>query len=73
MMRRGGSAPPNEILTRLSEGDHAMDCCIATTYALLSMSDIDRDDFIFGQLLTLATGLSLVVIARLLAMLLFAW
>ena len=60
-------------MTRLSEGDHAMDCCILTTYALLSMSDIDRDDFIFGQLLTLSTGLSLVVIARLLAMLLFAW
>ena len=50
-----------------------MDCCILTTYALLSMSDIDRDDFIFGQLVTLATGLSLVVIARLFAMLLFAW
>ena len=28
-----------------------MDCCVLTTYALLSMSDIDRDDFIFGQLL----------------------
>ena len=58
---------------RFSEGDHAMDCCVLTTYALLSMSDINRDDFIFGQLLTLSTGLSLVVIARLLAMLLFAW
>ena len=50
-----------------------MDCCVLTTHALLSMSDIDRDDFILGQLLTLSTGLSLVVIARLLAMLFFAW
>jgi hypothetical protein len=44
-----------------------MDCCVLTTYAFLSMPDIDRDDFIFGQLLTLLTGLSLVVVARLFA------
>src|SRR6266849_204614 len=50
-----------------SNGDHAMDCCVLTTHALLSMSDVDRDDFIFGQLLTVSTGLSLVLIARLLA------
>ena len=50
-----------------------MDCCMMTTYALLSVSDIDRDDFILGQLLALSTGLSLALIARLMAMLLFAW
>jgi hypothetical protein len=46
-----------------------MDCCVLTTYALLSMPDIDRDDLIFGQLLTLSMGLSLVLLARLLALL----
>jgi hypothetical protein len=46
-----------------------MDCCVLTTHALLSVPDIDRDDFIFGQLLTVSTGLSLVLIARLLAQL----
>jgi hypothetical protein len=50
-----------------------MDCCILTTYAMLSMPDIDRDDFIFGQLLTLSTGLSLVLIGRLLTLLLLPW
>ena len=44
-----------------------MDCCVLTAHAHLSMPDIDRDDFIFGQLLTLSTGLSLVLVARLLA------
>ncbi|MEA2917792.1 MAG: hypothetical protein QOJ15_9873 [Bradyrhizobium sp.] len=44
-----------------------MDCCVLKTYALLSMSDIERDDFIFGQLLTILAGLSLVVVTRLLA------
>jgi hypothetical protein len=47
-----------------------MDCCMSTAYALLSTPDIDRDDFIFGQLLTLSMGLSLVLIGRLLALLL---
>ena len=50
-----------------------MDCGAMTTLALLSMPDIDRNDFIFGQLLGLATGLSLLLIARLSAMLLFGW
>jgi hypothetical protein len=44
-----------------------MDCCVLTTHALLSMPDIDRDDFIFGQLLAVSTGLSLVLLARLLS------
>jgi hypothetical protein len=50
-----------------------MDCCILTTHVMLSMPDIDQDDFIFGQLLTLSTGLSLVLIGRLLALLLLPW
>jgi hypothetical protein len=50
-----------------------MDCCILTTHALLSMPDVDRDDFVLGQLLALSTGLSLALIARLIVMLLFAW
>jgi hypothetical protein len=50
-----------------------MDCCVLTTYALLSMPDIDRGDFIFGQLLTLSAGLSLVLIGRLLALLALPW
>jgi hypothetical protein len=37
------------------------------------MPDIDRDDFVFGQLLGLTAGLSLALIARLSAMLLFGW
>jgi hypothetical protein len=41
-----------------------MDCCVLTAHALLSMPDIDRDDFIFGSI---AHRLSLVLIARLLA------
>jgi hypothetical protein len=44
-----------------------MDCCVLTAHALLSMPDINRDDFIFGQSLTVSTGLSLVLIAPLLA------
>jgi hypothetical protein len=50
-----------------------MDCCMVTTYALLSMPDVDRNDFIFGQLLGLSAGLGLALIARLSTMLLFGW
>jgi hypothetical protein len=50
-----------------------MDCGAMTTLALLSMPDIDRDDFVFGQLLGLAAGLSLALIVRLSALLLFGW
>jgi hypothetical protein len=50
-----------------------MDCCMLTTHALLSMPDIDREDFIFGQLLGLSVGLGLAFIARLSMMLLFGW
>jgi hypothetical protein len=50
-----------------------MDCGAMTTLALLSMPDIDRDDFVFGQLLGLTAGLSLALIVRLSALLLFGW
>ena len=50
-----------------------MDCGAMMTLALLSMPDIDRDDFVFGQLLGSTAALSLALIARLSAMLLFGW
>jgi hypothetical protein len=70
---RHKSDAERRIMTRWERGEQAMDCCAMMTQALLSMPDIDPDDFVFGQLLGLTAGLSLALIARLSAMLLFGW
>ena len=47
-----------------------MECGFAEICALALEPNLDLDDVRFGQLLTLTTGLSLVLISRLIALLL---
>jgi hypothetical protein len=43
-----------------------MECSLSTVYALALMPGVDPEDLRFGQLLTLATGLSLLLAGHLL-------
>jgi hypothetical protein len=48
-----------------------MECSLSTVYALLLMQGVDPEELRYGQLLTLAVGLSLVLTGHLLLSILF--
>lgn len=47
-----------------------MDCPLLTQHALLLMSDVDMEDVRLGQLLTWLTGLTLLLLGRVVYLLL---
>jgi hypothetical protein len=49
-----------------------MHCSMSVMYAMALTPDLDEDDMRFGQLLVLATGLSIAVLGNLVAFLLSA-
>jgi hypothetical protein len=52
-----------------NQWENAMSCASSSLYPLVVMSDLDVDDFRFGQSIVLAAGLSVVVAGRVLVLL----
>jgi hypothetical protein len=57
---------------RKTAQEDIMYCSMSTVYAALLTPDIDQDDMRFGQLLVMAAGLSIVVVANAVAFLISA-
>jgi hypothetical protein len=57
---------PQAIKIILRQGDTHMECYHLMQYRLLLDSEVDMDDVVLGQLLTLVTGLTVVLLGRVL-------